>query len=586
MQTQTRRRTRAGMTLVVAVTVVGGLIAHPAGAAGLSTAQRTPVQDTARVETTAVALPRIDGFRAQMPRGTTGEPQLFDDSRPSNLSFAAGAVAPGGAVVGATEVAGATGTQAGSSGPSPVNDLAWSLECDADESTAKPYCQEPTGYYWVHGDIRHRRLEWVVDPGNTPNPQAPQYEYTDGDENMGLVAAREVLVRVSDGCGLHADGYTDEAGHYSIMFPSWCGEKDAAVTLYSISTPEQGKKVALGVHTGSPVPQLLNDLDDDPADYTVVAGDVGTFNPEDDAKCQGADFCIGGFALNRDFQSYEHGRLYEQGKFSREGEVARALTIMETTMTGLDYYRQLVDPSRLPQINLVLTDQALEGGDNTAMYSKSRSNMMYIAPWLEWSPFAVLHETGHYFDGGILVEGGLDNYGRWGEPMANLRAAMILGSSYKIPSNNGWAEDMDVQGNWSSDAGEVQLPDLPSSTISGGPSQGWVWRILWDLHDGVGAEPMDFGYGDFDQWDGGGASTNPLNHAINGVVMEYLPQRDGTVHPDYQDRGQPGPDLVDMLDGLACLYGMSHLQLGTLLNDVMGYDYDFAHCSEVDDLSP
>lgn len=583
MQTQHLYRLRARLTLSLAVVAVAGCIVQPATAAELATATRVPVHRSAQVIGSA-EVPRIEGYRARMPRGTTGEPQLFDDARPSNLSFAA--QAPSGTAAGPSAVAGSTETQSSPGGVDSMNDLAWSLECDADTSTAKPYCQEPTGYYWVHGDIDHRRLEWVVDPGNSANPQAPQYEYSDGDKNMGLVPAREVLVRVADGCGLHADGYTDEAGHYSVMFPSWCGEKDATVTLYSVSAPGAGKQVALGLHTGSPVPNLLGDLDDDPADYTVISGEVGVFNPEGDAKCPGAGFCIGGHELDRTFHSWEEGRLFEQGKFSRSGEVARSLTIMETTMRGLDYYRQLVAPSRLPQINLVLTDQALDGTDNTAMYSKSRSNMIYIAPWLEWSPFAVLHETGHYFDGGILVEGGLDNYGRWGEPMANLRAGMILGTPWKIPSNNGWAENMDVQGNWSEGAGEVVLPDLPASNHAGGPSQGWTWRILWDLHDGVEPEPMDFGFGDFDQWDGGGGSTDPLAHAINGVVMEYLPQRDGTVHPDYEDRGQAGPDLVDMLDGLACLYGMNHLQLGTLLNEVMGYPYDFAHCSDVDDLSP
>lgn len=58
----------------------------------------------------------------------------------------------------------------------------------------------------------------------------------------------------------------------------------------------------------------------------------------------------------------------------------------------------------------------------------------------------MVHETGHYFDGYVLVDGGLDNYGRWGEPMANVRAAIILGDSYRTPSNSGWAENMDVQG--------------------------------------------------------------------------------------------------------------------------------------------
>lgn len=583
------RPARARLAVGLAVLMLGSSLAFPAGASEPSSRtvepDRKPTESKFADRTTA--QPRIDGYKAQTPRGATGDPQLFDEDRPSGPSYSESLAFAGDLQSsGPGEVAASTKSQAAPSGVSPAKDLAWSLECDADPDTAEPFCEEPTGYYWVHGDIEHRRRQWVVDPGNSPHPQAPQYEYSDSDANMGMFPAREVLVRVADGCGLHYDAYTDADGHYSIMFPSWCGEKDATVTLYSVSAPGAGKQVALGVYTADPAPQKLTDMVDDPNLYTVVAGEVGTFNPENDAKCPGPEFCIGGKELDRTFQSYEQGRLFEQGKYSRTGEVARALTMMETTMTAMDYYRQLVDPARLPQINLVLTDQPLQSADDTAFYRSTQSHLIYIPPKFEWSAFAVVHETGHYFDGWVLVKDGLKNYGRWGEPMANLRAVMILGGSHMVPSNNGWAEDMDVQGNWNEDAEEIQLPDLPESTASGGPSQGWVWRILYDLHDGTGPEPMDFGFGDFDQWDGGGDSSSPLHHLINGVVMQYLPQKDGSVHPDYVDRGQPGPDLVDMLDGFACLYGMDHLHLETLLHDVMGYDYDFAHCSEIDDEAP
>ena len=102
-----------------------------------------------------------------------------------------------------------------------------------------------------------------MDANFEAHPKAPQYEDADVDY-AGLFPAREVLVRVADGCGLHADTYTDAEGHYSIVFPSWCGEKDATVTLYSISTPGEGKRVALGVHTASPDPDGYEDLVDDP----------------------------------------------------------------------------------------------------------------------------------------------------------------------------------------------------------------------------------------------------------------------------------------------------------------------------------
>jgi hypothetical protein len=557
---------------------------------------------------------------------TPPEPQLFDDSRPigSNLSFmveftgpalrreermglhlnqqgipgftkvpvdvqptgcstgsctyqaevavVSGSLAPGGLSV-AVVLEAQSGTAIG-----PAKDLVWSLDCDNETDTAKPFCTEPTGSYEVSGKVEYYRRELVAKPGDDPHPKAPQYEYS-GLSPSQIVPAREVLVRLTDGCGLYTDTYTDAEGDYSIPFLSWCGEKDAKVTAYSLSGPGAGKQVALGLHTGNPIAQSYDELQDDPALYTVISGVVGTFNPEQDAEGPG------GLTLSRAFSYNEEGTLKAQGKFSRSGEVARAFTILGNAMKSLDYYRQLVDPERLPQINIVLTDAFLADEDNYNIYMPSRTNMIYITPDSEWSFWAVAHETGHYFDGRVLVEGGLGNYGRWGEPMANVRAGMIIGSSWMAAREGVAAENLDVQGTWDDMESEVLPPEsLPLS----GPGTGWVWRILWDLHDGgpETPEPLEFGFGDFDQWNGGGGSDQPNQHLLNGVVMEYLPQRNGQVHPDYVDRGQSGPDVVDMLDGFACLYDLSHLQMETLLHEVMNYDYDFAHCSEPDDFEP
>ncbi|MGQ0778594.1 MAG: hypothetical protein ACT4NY_29980 [Pseudonocardiales bacterium] len=468
--------------------------------------------------------------------------------------------------------------RAGGPATGAAKDIVWSLECDANPNTAEPFCTEPTGSYEVSGKIEYDRRELVATPGNDPHPQAPQYEYS-GLSTPQEVPAREVLVRMADGCGLYTDTYTDADGNYSVPFLSWCGEKDATVTAYSLSGAGAGKQVALGLHTAASGAETWADLQDDAALYTVISGEVGTFNPEQDAAGPG------GHTLNRSFGYHETGTLQEQGKFSRDGEVARAFTLLGNAMTTLDYYRQLVDPSRLPQINIVLTDPFLVDEDNYSFYSQNKTNMIYITPDSEWSFWALAHETSHYFDGGILVEGGLDNYGSWGEPMANVRAGMIIGSSWMAAREGVKAENLDVQGNWDEMASEV-LPPAHLSVNS--PGQGWAWRILWDLHDSgpQTPEPLDFGFGEFDQWDGGGASTQPSNHLLNAVVLQYLPQHNGAQHPDYQDRGHSGPDVVDMLDGFACLYGLSHLQLETMLHDVMNYDYDFAHCSNPDDLAP
>jgi hypothetical protein len=457
--------------------------------------------------------------------------------------------------------------------------FAWSLECDADPGTAKPYCQEPTGVYRVHGTITHDRRVLGVDPSGSPHDKAPQYE--EAGLFTSVAPAREVMVRVADGCGLHHDTYTNSDGDYSIVFESWCGDQDATVTLYSVSAPGAGKQVALGVYTASPAPDALGDLVDDPDLYTVISGEVGTFNPEADAKvaesCLGG-FCIGGKELDEHFSRYDDGALYDSGKFPREGEVARALTIVESVQMGLDYYRELVSGSKLPQINVVLTAGNLDEDENFAMFSKGNSNLIYLPPDMEWSVFGLLHETGHYFDGGVLVKDGLLNYGRWGEPMANVRAGMILGTEWMAAREYVDAETMDVQGNWDDDAGAVVVENFSDAN----PGQGWTWRVFWDLHDAgpTVPEPEDFGFGEFDQWDGGGSSTDPTHHLMNGVNLLYLPQNSGGQHPEYEDRGQSGPDLVDVLDGFACLYGMSQLQMMTLLHEVMSYDYDFGKCSE------
>lgn len=534
-----RRRGRTALLCLLAAIGTPGLDPVPAAAG-----------DRQPAATAATAAPSSRLVTLGAPRPNPAAPVLFDVSRSRHGSTSAL--------------------------PGPGGDLTWSAHCDADRTTALPFCTEPTGYYEVHGTIEHARQE--LQPDFSPvHPKAPQYAYTRVDY-VGAVPAREVLVRVSDGCGLYTDTYTDAVGRYSVVFPSWCGEKEATVTLYSISAPGPGRQVALGVHTASPDPDSLGDLVDDPSLYTVVSGEVGSFVPEGGAEAPG------GVQLDRTFWASDEGRLYDLGKFSRKGEVARALTVMENTMTALDYYRQLVDPDRLPQINLVLTDQPLEGTDNTAAFSKSNSNRIYVPPRMEWSQWAVIHETGHYFDGGVLVEGGLGNYGRWGEPMANVRAGAILGTPWMTPAEDLPSENLDVQGNWDDGEGAVVVDNVSDTA----PGQGWTWRILWDLHDGGAgvAEPIDFGHGQFDQWDGGGSSASPLAHGINGVVRDYLPQRDGSVHPDYVDRGQSGPDLVDMLDGFACLYGLSILDMESLLHDVMQYGYDFGHCSEPDNEAP
>ena len=47
-------------------------------------------------------------------------------------------------------------------------------------------------------------------------------------------------------------------------------------------------------------------------------------------------------------------------------------------------------------------------------------------------------------------------------------------------------------------------------------------------------------------------------------------------NPAYVDRGMPGKDLVDVLDGLVCRGHLNQFNGGNLLHITMDYDYDFS----------
>jgi len=110
--------------------------------------------------------------------------------------------------------------------------------------------------------------------------------------------------------------------------------------------------------------------------------------------------------------------------------------------------------------------------------------------------------------------------------------------------------------------------------------------MFLDLHDGAGNEPFDEfydndmsanlqDYGNFDQVNGNGASSDVASHALGDVLLGYLGGNKNSEHPDYDDRGLEGLDPADVLDGMMCGDHMTQMQAEALLHDAMDYNYDF-----------
>lgn len=464
----------------------------------------------------------------------------------------------------------------------PIDDYVFDSSCDSDPETSLPLCRQPDNFE-VFGQITFTQTVLVVD-SSTSHPTQPvlkgiltRYRTTQ--------PAREILVRISDGCGGFSDGYTDSHGNYMIPFKSFCGDETATVTAYSLTSHSAGRRMAIGLHTGATPPQTFDDLQPAPSDYTIFSGQVGLFVP--DATTDGRT------RQDRFFLSTERGSLASQGHFSRDGEMARALGLIGHTLRALTYYGALISVNRLPQINIVLVNNPLVPKDNTGIYSPSRSHMIHIPPSGEYSEFLIVHELSHYFHG-LTIKNVLDSYGRFTEPMANVMAGMINDTPWMIPFDNLAAENLDVQGFYSNGI-LVNTSFIPVGTLNCSTSVPRTFtdncafffqRILWDLHDGAESpsspsEPEDFGFGAFDFWNGSG-STSPNRHLMNGVMLLWPPQVDGSGgnHPEYEDRGMDNMDLIDVLDGMACLYDMGSGDISKLLRQVMGYDYDFAKCQE------
>jgi hypothetical protein len=460
--------------------------------------------------------------------------------------------------------------------------------------------------YKVRGHIRYQYKESQADL-TTPLGSSPQ----DYPEKLVLTdaPAARANVKIWDSCGHGWSTYTSDEGLFSLEFYSSCGEESANIRVFSFRAPTP-RTVSVFKWTN---PYETIDV---PEDLTADSGDYGvhgytfSFIPEDGPLASGGQ---------------------DLGTLTVPSGVvaAKALYIMENVARAVAYFGAWKDPWSFDQINVEYDPTRPMKQDYNVYLPGIHPSLIHIdgnckggcstVTW-GWRAFAHAHEVSHYFHRKFLRDNG-GSYGRFGEPMANFNAAAILGlegvNRWSIAANTWVVESMDLNGYADGNAYFKQarmdfFPDTAAAAaacsgatqggtsccdVGGGVdgkgdcrmahSQGWDWRIYYDLHDPTSAQAAEPTYtvyvdGDpgkpvfvqgFDLIDGRGGNNDPADDEMMDVLVNYLGAN--PANPKYEDRGMSGIDLVDVLDGMVC---RGHMTQGTgakLLNQMMGYGYDF-----------
>jgi hypothetical protein len=173
----------------------------------------------------------------------------------------------------------------------------------------------------------------------------------------------------------------------------------------------------------------------------------------------------------------------------------------------------------------------------------------------EYDDPVLLHELGHFYEeaygrsdspGGIHDGSPTTPALAWSEGFATFFSSLTRDSPLYIDTMSGEALVENLETDTTSGAGgDSQDGKISENLVSG---------LLWDLYDDLPGEAFD------------------TVHLHPASVL--LPTHAYFRGPSYRDRGAPGADLVDYLDGLLCLGQGSRTDLEPLLTS-RGFPYDF-----------
>ncbi len=438
-----------------------------------------------------------------------------------------------------------------------------------------------------------------------------------------------VKLRVNDGCGQLRWGSVGLDGKFSVVMQTNClTPENARLEVFAIKAPGPGR-IAVARWVGADKPSDLSDLTSDPDDYAVYGAQTAfKGSVQGGGKAPVVDFGDVVFASMPSFDPPPPPGVDEVVA----PNLVAALAGLQAVQAALDYYTALpgVALSEFPSAN-VLADPTLclsDGNDPCSAFGGKGLSSLYPGFFMVQGPrvgleFVYAHEWTHVFVSRFLRTA---PFGRFNEPFTNTLATAILFSRGLSPL--GWilttsqAENMDYNGPKVLSLGIAEQPVLrpffPSAVEAaalagtiidreGVPCddpnkyptpekqgdcvmsqrQGFVWRVMYDLHDGgpeipepvwrflkPGGGILDATEG-FDGVQGKGASAHSATHRFITSVLGYLGAKNVPENPAYSDRGQTNLDLVDTLDAMVCRGGMTRAEAKVLLKDVHGYDYDF-----------
>jgi hypothetical protein len=206
----------------------------------------------------------------------------------------------------------------------------------------------------------------------------------------------------------------------------------------------------------------------------------------------------------------------------------------------------------------------------------------------EWDWWVMAHEFYHYFH--HMFQAKKPTYGSgakfaWTEGFATGMASASLLTKYSVQEVGSDANPAFVVENLDYNGEIVNgVPLQAVMPVNGEFSDGWVWRILWDLADPTSQqepEPEDTffklgynAYPDFDRVDGTGL-VKLFDTLVGYLGGNQLAPNPALGNPDNNGRGPAGLELWDFLDGFLCRGHATEAELTPLVNEVMDHAYDY-----------
>lgn len=411
-----------------------------------------------------------------------------------------------------------------------------------------------------------------------------------------VLPARRIMIEVTNDCGQSHRDYVKEDGSFLLWLPDTCAEQEFRVVAHSVTRPGNGNRIAVGKWKTLPYPSLISQFTANPADYATHSFTVATFDP----PFGNSTTDVGSLLL-----------LASPIEGTEQANMAKSAHIIDYMARGIDYFGNFIDPGEFSPLNVAWEIDIPDLEDGFPTYVPSVHPAFWYLPAKGAGRFHTTHELAHYIHRFFLDSG--PDYGRFSEPMAHANACAISKLCWLDRFTRNDFENLDFNGDFAADIGgpgvdgfrqsdllyfadnasyqtcanrmgccSVDLDDQPLCVMG---SNGWIWRILNDLHDGTGLEPasvfwladgsgMTPDFGNFDEIDGRGASGEPTNHELSDVLFNYLGGAAIGENPARDDRGLANRDLVDTLDGMVCRGHLTESAVTKLLWDAMDFDYD------------